>query len=101
MEGGVYVSCSMKKYTSYFRMVYVVFTMDCCAYNINEISMELPTVYVSSLDRSTFFLENSDGTMCYRFVSGHIFFLEGSIYMYACSMENVMYIMFVRLVDAS
>ena len=55
MEDGVSVSCSMKKYTSYFRMVYVVFTMDCCAYNINEISMELPTVYVSSLDRSTFF----------------------------------------------
>ena len=34
MEDGVSVSCSMKKYTSYFRMVYVVYTVDCCAYII-------------------------------------------------------------------
>ena len=57
MEDGVSVSCSMKKYTSYFRMVYVVFTVDCCAYNIYEIFMELPTVvFTSFLDRSNSFL---------------------------------------------
>ena len=77
MEGGVYVSCSMKKYTSYFRMVYVIFTMDCCAYNINEIFMELLTLYVFLFRQEYFFQEIQTGLCVTDSLVDTYFFLKG------------------------
>ena len=53
-----------------------------CIYNINEIFMELPTMYVSFLDRSTFF-EQIQTVVC---VTGPLVdtYFFGREYIYVC-----------------